>query len=99
MNIKLKELKVELKDLAKRIRSNKVMVKEYQRITNGRDGINGVLLRQMQYDFRHGHIAYCLYRGKNIKQIENKNKEHNEPNMSYVNRKLAVLKEGEVIIP
>jgi len=97
MNMKLKELKVELNDLAKRIRSTKTIVKAYQR-ENGTDGMSGVLLRKMQWEFRHGHIADCLYRGKTMKQIENKNREHHEPDMNYVNRKLAILKEGEVIL-
>jgi len=45
------------------------------------------LLRKLlglQFEYRHHHIAYCELRGKDRKQIENKNRKYNEPSEAYI---------------
>lgn len=39
-----------------------------------------------KHHFRHMHIAYCLLRGKTMKQIENKVREGNEPNKKLIDK-------------
>lgn len=82
---KLNDLKAQLKDLAKRIRFTKKAVKQYQREHGGCHGAMVYVLIKLQNEFRCKHIAYCLIRGKEIKQIEQP-REHNEPNMSRINK-------------
>lgn len=42
-------------------------------------------LFRMKYEFRHRHIAYCIYRGRELEQIE-RPAEDNSPNMDYVQK-------------
>lgn len=85
MNTKIKELKAELKDLAIKINAGKIKLKEYQRAHGGNHGIDGCALLKTQIEYRHKHIAYCILRGRTIDQIENKNREGNEPNQDLIN--------------
>jgi len=39
----------------------------------------------IKHHFRHMHIAYCLLRGRTMKQIESKVREGNEPNKDLIN--------------
>ena len=89
MNIKLQQLKVELKVLAKRIRQNKLALKEYQRQHYGNHGANGIILRKLQWEYRHKHIAYCLLRGRTIDEIEQKTRDDNKRNDELVAKRLA----------
>ena len=72
-----KELKAELKVLAKEIRELKS-----QRKSHPFGYVPG--LDNKRYIVRHKHIAYCLLRGKSYEEIEGKC--HQEPNMDYVER-------------
>lgn len=46
-------------------------------------------LSVLKYEYRHRHIAYCLFRGRTMEQIERSNRQGNEPSDSYL-EKLAV---------
>lgn len=52
----------------------------------------GDLLR-MQHDFRYHHIAYCMLRGREYHEIENKVKPNNEINMDRVERIIEEMKD------
>ena len=70
------ELQQHQKELAAKIKKQKSMRK------TARYGfVDGLLENTNTY--RHYHIAYCLLRGRDIKQIEQP-REGNEPNMVYV---------------
>ena len=80
---KLGLLREELKSIAIEIRKGKLVCKEYQK----RHGGSGLWeWRDDARDYRHKHIVYCLLRGKTMEQIENKNREHNEPNASLIKK-------------
>ena len=68
MNAKVYELKMYLKNSAAMLREMKNEHKKTQRETRGA-GLEGELYRARR-DYRHKHIAYCLIRGKEYKQIE-----------------------------
>lgn len=44
-----------------------------------------ITVKDQKYEFRHKHIMYCLARGKTYEQIEQKTRDGNEPNWSYIN--------------
>ena len=94
---KLVQLKTELKGLAKRIRQNKIVLKNYQREHFGNQGAMGYALRRLQWEYRHKHIAYCLLRGRTIEQIENTHREGNEPNVTLINKYYEEYCEEEAI--
>ena len=98
MKKKLKDLKQELKQLAKLIRSTKIEHKEYQR-SNQWNEIESTrrTIELSQYNFRHKHIAYCMARGRTYEQIEPKVREGNEPNKTYITSVLDDLTEMEVV--
>jgi len=48
------------------------------------------------YRFRHAHLAYCLIRGRSLRQIENKNREGNKPNRGEILRWIERLFGEEV---
>jgi hypothetical protein len=78
-------LKQFIKETAKQIRTVRYQYKEAQRCSC--TTISNKLLLQLlslQYTCRHHHIAYCELRGKTRVQIEPKNREHHEPNESYI---------------
>ena len=68
----MKQIKEELKSLAKEIRELKAMRKTepfgYVR-----------RLEPTSWEFRHRHMAYCLLRGTPMERIEPHNREGNEP--------------------
>ncbi len=71
-------LKQELKLFAAEIRE-----KKRQRKGAPYGYVEGLL--ELKYRCRHHHIAYCLIRGRTIKQIEqNYDPDNYFPNMSYV---------------
>ena len=74
---KYQQLRSELKDLAKRIRHNRMALKEYQRSHYGNHGALGIVLNKLRWEYRHKHIAYCLMRGRTIEQIEGKTRDDN----------------------
>lgn len=80
---KLYELREELKRLAVEIRKEKIEDKKYQREHNGSSFFHYRLLGK---DYRHMHIVYCLLRGRTMKQIESKNREHNEPSTYLIDK-------------
>ena len=47
-------------------------------------------LQNKSYDYRHHHIAYCLFRGRTLEQIE-KPAEGNACSMPYVERILETI--------
>lgn len=71
MNIKLKELKEELKTIAKNIRKLKEDIKAGQKARTYM-GMSQSMLLRMKSEYRHKHIAYSLIRGKTMEQIEKK---------------------------
>jgi hypothetical protein len=82
----INKLKEYLKNTAEEIRNTRLTLKDTQRGIK-RDIPTYVLenrLSTLTYEFRHHHIAYCELRGKTRLQIEQKNKENNEPNESYI---------------
>lgn len=74
MNMKLKELKEELKLIAINIRKLKADKKEYQRGNGGSSGSFSYMISRMKWEYRHKHIVYCLLRGRTMEQIEKKNR-------------------------
>ena len=72
---KIFELKEINKSLAKRIKEQKVIVKNTQR--EGKyAGIEQVNSIQLSGQYRWNHIAYCLLRGRLYEQIEKPKKEN-----------------------
>jgi len=63
-----REIKANLKKLAKEIRKQKIDVKESQRSGECEGQLT---LLDMKFEFRHQHFAYCLLRGRTPEQIEN----------------------------
>ena len=93
----VKELKATLKGLASEIKSTKSIFKDNQRKNSGDPGYELILsLRDKTYEFRHKHIAYCLFRGKTYDQVEQKCREDNKPNMKYVEELLSSYNTEEV---
>jgi hypothetical protein len=72
------EFKKYLKLIATQIREKKNLRK------GSEDGyVEGLVT--LKYEYRHHHIAYCLIRGRTIKQIENNYDPNNYyPKLSYV---------------
>lgn len=61
------EIKTDLKIRAERIRTSKTQVRNAQR----QGAVSGQSeLHQLQWDYRHRHVAYCLLRGRTREQIE-----------------------------
>ena len=78
-----KELKVELKSLAEKIKESKVELKKYQRENGGYDGGFYMSLYRLKYEYRHRHIAYSQLRGKTYEEIESKHTRIS-PDFSYI---------------
>jgi len=97
MNTKMKELKQELKTLAKIIHTTKIEHKDYQR-SNQWSEIESTRrsIETAKYRFRHGHIAYCMARGKKYEEIELRVREGNEPNKDLITRILNSIDPVEV---
>ena len=86
-------VKQELKDLAVMIRKAKADFKAAQRDRKCSYTIRMgqlMILNSLKRTYRHRHIAYCLFRGKTIEQIEKPRKD-NRPDMSAVNVYLMEL--------
>lgn len=67
--IYLSTFKQNLKALAETIRKSNVAFKEKQR--SGSSSIRDyIALEQLKREYRHKHIAYCLFRGRTMDQIE-----------------------------
>ena len=105
MKEQIAKLKLELKELALQIKTQKPEYKQSQRacsLADSKDPKINDLWRDRSSKFyslygskniyRHKHIAYCLLRGRTIEQIENKNREGNGPNMTFVNK---IMKEAQ----
>lgn len=80
----LKELKIELKGLASSIKSTKIDLKDFQRKNGGYSGKYNLELKQLKYEYRHKHIAYCQLRGRKYEEIERKCSRAGDPNKSYI---------------
>ena len=75
-------LKEKLKKTAREIRGTRYQFKESQRNRSTKY----TLLRQLhdlQYEYRHHHIAYCELRGRTRDEIETPNDNH-YPNSNYI---------------
>lgn len=100
MSSKIKQLKQELKVLAALIKEQKVRYKNCQRSGNNfldlwkweRENSN-----PSSRTYRHKHIAYCLLRGKKYEQIENKVREGNKPNFTYIEEIMREYREVEAV--
>jgi len=79
------KLKAQLKETANEIRRTRFHHKEAQR-ANLLTTANKLLwkLHDLQYEYRHHHIAYCELRGRTRDQIEPKIRENNNPNERYI---------------
>jgi len=75
--MKLNEVKSHLKALSSDIRN-----KKSERKNAAHGYVPGLL--SLRYEYRHYHIAYCLFRGKSYEQIE-KPRQDNQPNSHYYN--------------
>lgn len=80
-NIHLYNMKMELKDLAHRIRNGKEGRKPRLRTETNYDDWHS--LERNRWRFRHLHIAYCLIRGRTMEQIE-RPAEDNLPNEKII---------------
>jgi len=81
-----------LKDQAVKIKKIKKEFKEAQRTYT----LTWQLYREKntsKREYRHRHIAYSLFRGRTMEQIE-KPSPHNLPNMSHVNELLKELEDA-----
>lgn len=81
------KLKLELKALARDIKSKKKSRKEYS---------NGYVpgLSDARWEYRHKHVAYCLARGRTLEQIEPNNRIGTPPlDMNFINWILSSMKE------
>jgi hypothetical protein len=79
---KYSELKIKLKDLAKKIR----FYKDHRKLDKRGDYSLSFLeyeILKLKYDFRHNHIAYCELRGREYNEIE-KPAPGNEPNRKFI---------------
>lgn len=82
-----------LKKLAKEIRELKPRRKQDKRGDTSLYQIVGEIGKR-QYEFRHQHIAYCLLRGREMHEIENKTRDDNKPNERYIDALLAEYEEA-----
>jgi hypothetical protein len=96
MNMKLMQLKEELKELAKLVRYNRNEYRNAQRCGSWEDQNKFSIYRSFSWDYRHMHIAYCLLRGRTMQQIENKNRENNEPNQSLIRKYMEQYREETI---
>jgi len=83
MNIVKKQIKEELKQLAKDIRLKKKLLKSKQRDLSAtyKDHSD---VEYAQYDFRIKHVARCMLRGTPYEKIESKVRPGNEIDMDSV---------------
>ena len=100
MNTKLKTIKAEQKAFATYLKNYKQAFKEYQRTgsTSAMDAVETKYDPDAKFEvrswdfgwyFRHRHAAYCLLRGKTLREIENNIEEqewHRKLSMSLVNK-------------
>lgn len=98
--MKYKELKSELKQLAKEIRERRYKTRQYQREHGGChpwriEEIKEYGYGNRQWEYRHKHIAYCLLRGRKYEEIE-KPSEGNEPDMDYIARIMHEYQQKEI---
>lgn len=79
------KLKSYLKETAIKIRQTREQYKQAQR-ANLIQTANKFLwqLRDLQYEYRHHHIAYSELRGKTREQIEPKTRDNHKPNETYI---------------
>jgi len=86
-----KELKIELKNLAVEIRTNKVEMKKYQKDNSGYGGDFHRILYRLKYECRHKHIVYCQLRGRTYEEIESHSRV--KPNFDYIKEIMDANKE------
>ncbi len=79
--IKLREFKTELKAEADVLRKIKILIKITQR-ERKYAGTKQIQMLKLKRSYRHRHIAYCMLRGKEYKQIEQKCRQ--EPNHTLI---------------
>ena len=104
-NFVISQEKQKLKDISNNIRTVKKFLKETQRnvsYINSGDSRQRVIwgslkpwefekeLRSLRFEYRHLHIAYCLFRGRKYEEIENKTS--NPPDMGYVSKFVSEMK-------
>lgn len=86
----LKELKTELKSLATEIKHNRSAYREGQRTKDfSKMTVPSWKIDTLSSTFRTKHIAYCLLRGRNYAEIENKVREGNEPRWDVIDDMVA----------
>ena len=83
----------------KEVKENqKVLAKEIKKLKGQRKKVkNGAVagLWMASWTYRHWHIAYCLFRGRKMEEIERTNREDNYPSKSRYNSCLEQIKPSE----
>lgn len=85
------EKREELKALSLQIKENRKDHKERQR--SGKCGLE-TTIKSLVWQYRHLHIALCLFRGKTLEAIE-KPKEGNEPSVTLYSGLLEELNKAK----
>jgi len=80
----MKELKSELKAIAKKIKETKIKTKEYQRDHGGDDGGFYCDIFKFKHDYRHKHIAYSQLRGRKYEEIESNCSRAGDPDFDLI---------------
>ena len=79
------KLKMYLKETAEQIRTTRSQYKQAQRASLIQVANKSLWkLHDLQYEYRHHHIAYCELRGKTREQIEAKVRDNHVANESYI---------------
>jgi len=88
-------IKLELKAQAKEIREMKSIISKGMRngLYKGQDQYAITLLQEA---FRYKHVAYCMLRGREYLEIENKTRPRNEINKQKLER-IALSMELEIL--
>jgi hypothetical protein len=97
MTTKLKQLKEELKFMAKELKTSKPIFKSQQkelkyydwRTEEGKQFNKSHWkldrkISSLKFQYRHKFITYCLLRGRLYEQIEKRVHENNKPNWNFI---------------
>jgi len=80
----IKSLKLELKELALELKTNKSNTKDLQRNNDYNAGSLQYKSLGLKREFRHKHIAYCLLRGRRYEEIERNCGSNNKPDFDTI---------------
>ena len=84
----------------KEVKENqKVLAKEIKKLKQSRKTVRDGYVPALSlatWTYRHWHIAYCLYRGRTIEEIERTNSTENLPSKSVYEARLSEIKPKEL---